>query len=57
MKANAFEFVKQFHPSISICYVHPLHPFTARERFIVYMCTVAFNFVCRSTRRFSTNAS
>ena len=45
MKANAFEFVKQFHPSISICYVHPLHPFTARERFIVYMCTVAFNFV------------
>ena len=57
MKANAFEFVKQFHPSISICYVHPLHPFTARERFIVYMCTVAFNFVWRSTRRFSTNAS
>ena len=45
MKSNAFEFVKQFHPSISICYVHPLHPFTARERFIVYMCTVAFNFV------------
>ena len=45
MKANAFEFVKQFHPSISICYVHPLHPFTARERFIVYLCTVAFNFV------------
>ena len=41
--SNYREFVKQFHPSISIRGAHPLHPFTRKERFIVFLCTVAFN--------------
>ena len=41
--SNYREFVKQFHPSISIKGAHPLHPFTRKERLVVFLCTVAFN--------------
>ena len=34
-----------FHPLVSVFKVHPLCPFTAKERFVVFFCSVAFNFV------------
>ena len=30
---------------VSVFKVHPLCPFTAKERFVVFFCSVAFNFV------------
>lgn len=45
MLSNLREFVFLFHPVVSICFVHPLCPFSAKERLIVEFCSVAFNFV------------
>mmetsp|Transcript_3225 Transcript_3225/g.9699 ORF Transcript_3225/g.9699 Transcript_3225/m.9699 type:complete len:343 (-) Transcript_3225:114-1142(-) len=45
MCENWTQFVKNFHPAISIFTCDPIHPFTARERFVVYICTIAFNFL------------
>ena len=42
---NAREFTYLFHPLVSVFKVHPLCPFTAKERFVVFFCSVAFNFV------------
>ena len=38
--SNFVGFVKNFHPCISIFTVHPLCPFSARERFVVFVCSV-----------------
>ena len=43
--SNAREFTYLFHPLVSVFKVHPLCPFTAKERFVVFFCSVAFNFV------------
>ena len=36
-----------FHPLLSVWMVHPLCPFSGRERFVVFVCSVAFNFFGR----------
>ena len=39
LASNAWGFVKLFHPAISICYVHPLCPFSSKERLVVFICS------------------
>lgn len=41
--SNYTQFIKQFHPLISVWTAHPLHPFSRKERAVVFVCTVAFN--------------
>jgi len=43
--SNLREFVGLFHPFVSIFRVHPLCPFSAKERLVVFFCSVAFNFL------------
>ena len=50
LASNAWGFVKLFHPSISIAFVHPLCPFSGKERFVVLICSVAFNFLWSAAR-------
>mgnify|MGYP001162823070 CR=1 FL=1 len=38
-------FMRNFHPLLSVWMVHPLCPFSGRERFVVFVCSVAFNFL------------
>lgn len=47
--SNLDEFVCQFHPLVSICWVHPLHPFSAKDRLFVYLCTIVFNAIYEIT--------
>ena len=42
---NYVGFVRNFHPSLSIWLVHPLCPFSGKERLVVFLCSVAFNFL------------
>ena len=42
---NFAGFVRNFHPLLSVWMVHPLCPFSGRERFVVFVCSVAFNFL------------
>ena len=42
---NFAGFVRNFHPLLSVWMVHPLCPFSGRERFVVFICSVAFNFL------------
>lgn len=44
LASNVRAFVCQFHPFISIWLAHPLHPFSRKERCLVFLCSVAFNF-------------
>ncbi|KAJ1458793.1 hypothetical protein M885DRAFT_561492 [Pelagophyceae sp. CCMP2097] len=43
--SNFCAFVEQFHPMVSCAKAHPIHPFSRKERFFVFACTVAFNFL------------
>ena len=42
---NYKAYVELFHPLISIRQVHPLCPFSKRERLVVFLCSLAFNFL------------
>lgn len=42
---NYVGFVELFHPFVSIFTVHPLCPFSKKERLVVWICSLAFNFV------------
>lgn len=42
---NYKAYVELFHPLISIRQVHPLCPFSKRERLVVWICSLAFNFL------------
>ena len=43
--SNWRAFCCQFHPTVSIFYAHALHPFSRKERLVVFVCSVAFNFL------------
>lgn len=43
--SNVWGFVCLFHPLISVWKVHPLCPFSGKERLVVFVCSVAFNFL------------
>ena len=45
MLSNYVAFVKHMHPLVSVITVHPLCPFSKRERLVVVICSVAFNFL------------
>ena len=53
---NYVGFVRNFHPSISIACVHPLCPFSAKERLVVFLCSVAFNFLWTAFTTYHENA-
>lgn len=55
MSSNYVQFVYNFHPLISIFTAHPLHPFTRKERFVVFVCSVAFNMLWSTYLAFHRN--
>lgn len=44
VSSNYIRFVAQQHPLISIALVNPKHPFTRKNRIIVFICVLAFAF-------------
>lgn len=44
ISSNYCRFVSQQHPLISICLVHPKHPFSRKSRIIVFLCVLSFAF-------------
>jgi hypothetical protein len=40
--SNFRYYIQYNHPVLSIYFVHPLHPFTRRQRFIVFLCSLSF---------------
>jgi len=41
--SNFWSQVKNEHPILSIFLIHPEHPFTGPERFLVLFCTLCFS--------------
>ena len=54
---NFAGFVRNFHPLLSVWMVHPLCPFSGRERFVVFICSVAFNFLWTACTTYNAETS